>query len=149
MKRRLITCVIVMIGLVGIAQAVNPTDPFISITTTPSELELGTLPVVGTQDSSAELKVLVEANCIHGPITISATAFEGPNSRSISPKHIHVKSEATDGFVTMEKPVAISKPAEGTHEIVLKFRLQSIDGKLEPAGRYKGTFTFTIIPPLP
>lgn len=150
MKRRIITWTIVLFGLTGIAQAVRPVgeDPFVNITVTPSIFDLGTIPFVGTQDSSEVLRVKVDANCMHGPITLSATAFEGPRGGSISPKHIYVKSSATDGFETMEKPVSISKPEEGPHDILLKFRLHNMYDRIEPAGRYKGTFTFTIIPAL-
>ena len=149
MKRRLITWAIVLFGLAGIAQAVRPANPFVSITVKPSQLDLGTIPLVGTQDSSAVLRVKVDANCMHGPVTLSATAFEHPGGGSISPKHIYVKSSAMDEFETMEKPVAISKPEDGPHDIVLKFRLHNIYDRLEPTGRYKGTFTFTVTPPLP
>ena len=149
MKRRLITWSIVLFGLAGIAQAVRPANPFVSITVKPSQLDLGNIPLVGTHDPLAVLTVQVEANCPHGPVMVSATAFERQGGGSISPKHVYVKSPAMNGFITMGKPVSISKPEAGSHDIVLKFRLKNVFDKLEPAGRYKGKFTFTVTPPLP
>lgn len=151
MKRRLVIWTIILFCLAGIAQAVRPAgeEPFVNIAVTPSKLDLGTIPFVGSQDSSEVLKIKVDANCMHGPIILSATEFERSGGGSISPKHIYVKSSAKEGFEAMEKPVTISNPEEGPHEIFLKFRLHKMYDRIEPAGRYKGTFTFTIIPALP
>ena len=43
----------------------------------------------------------------------------------IPPQRISIKSPATNGFVSMEKPVAISKTEFGNHDIVLDFKVVS------------------------
>jgi hypothetical protein len=45
----------------------------------------------------------------------------------------------------MGKPVVISKPATGSHDIELDFKLQATH--FDYAGRYSGTIIFTIMPP--
>jgi hypothetical protein len=99
-----------------------------------------------TYDVPAALTVKVEANCMHGPIMISATKLKHRRGGSISPERLLVKTPATGGFVTMAKPVAISKPATGSHEIVLDLRVQT--QFLDPAGEYTGTLMLTIMPPV-
>jgi hypothetical protein len=44
----------------------------------------------------------------------------------------------------MAKPVLISKPEMGSHNIDLSFHLEI--NPFESAGRYEGTLTFTIMP---
>ncbi len=147
MKRLVITWVlaVTLFGLAGVAVAVRPADrPFINISTTPDELDLGTSPFPGIYDIPAALTVEVEANCLHGPIMVSATTLKHRFGGSISPKRIFVKTAATGGFVAMAKPVAISKPTAGSHKIVLDFRVQTEFGNL--AGKYAGTITVTVMP---
>jgi hypothetical protein len=147
MKRLVITWVLAatLFGLTGVAVAVRPADrPFINISTTPAELDLGTSPYPGIYDIPAALTVVVESNCVHGPIMISATKLRHRFGGSISPERILVKARTTGGFVAMARPVAISKPTAGSHRIVLDFRVQT-----EPrdyAGKYAGTITVTVMP---
>jgi hypothetical protein len=47
----------------------------------------------------------------------------------------------------MAKPVIISRPETGSHDIELDFRLGTFPS--DRAGRYQGTITFTIMPPPP
>jgi hypothetical protein len=83
---------------------------------------------------------------MHGPILISSTKLKRRQGGSISPERIFVKTPATNGFVPIAKPVAISKPAIGSHKIVLDFRVKT--QFLDPAGEYTGTVTLTITPPV-
>jgi hypothetical protein len=94
----------------------------------------------------AALTVEVDSNCFHGPIMITTTKLKRRQGGSISPERIFVKTPATSGFVTMAKPVAISKSAEGPHKIVLDFRVET--QFLDPAGEYTGTIMLTIMPPV-
>jgi hypothetical protein len=77
---------------------------------------------------------------------ISATKLKHSQGSSISPERIFVKSPATSGFVAMARPVTISKPTIGSHEIVLDLRVQT--QFLDPAGEYTGTLMLTIMPPV-
>ena len=148
MKRIVITWVLAigLFGLAGIAGAEQSDEPFVNVSTTPDRIDLGTAPFfTDTYDVPAALTVNIEANCMHGPIMISVTKLKRRRGGSISPERIFVKTPATGGFVTMARPVAISKPTIGPHKIVLDLRVQT--QFLDPAGEYTGTIMLTIMPP--
>lgn len=152
---------VVMFGVAGIAQAGS--KPFLNISATSDSLEFGKPTSFSEFDtyfgpgsvvfpsvhfmSSAALTVKVESNWLHGPIVASITALEHPISGSIPPERIFIKAPTTNGYVTMAKPVAISRPKIGSHNIELDFRLEVFPS--DHAGRYTGTITFTIMPPPP
>ena len=148
MMKRLVTTwalLVVLFGLAGVAEAVRPAaKDFISISV-PDTLELGMATHPGMHESAGAVTVAVEANCPHGPIFISTTKLRRRAGGLIPPDRIAVRTPATGGFVSMAKPVAISKPEKGPHKIVLDFRVQT--GFEDPAGRYVGTITFTVVPP--
>lgn len=147
MRRLVITCVLAigLFGLAGIAGAEQVDKPFLNVSTKPDKIDLGTASLFrDTLDVPAALTVLVESNCMHGPIMISATKLKRREGGSISPERIYVKSSATDGFVPIASPVAISKPEIGSHEIVLDLRVET--KFFDPAGEYSGTLMLTITP---
>jgi hypothetical protein len=94
--------------------------------------------------SSADLILNVASNCLHGPIMASITTLRHRWGKSITPDRVSIKSPITDGYVSMAKPVLISKPEMGSHDIDLSFRLEI--NPFEAAGRYEGALTFTIMP---
>lgn len=148
MKRLVITWVLaaVLFGLAGIAGAAQKDMPFVRVSATPDEVDLGTaLFFRDIYDVPAALTVNVEANCMHGPIMISATKLKHRQGDSISPDSIFVKTSETDGFVPMARPVAISKSTIGSHDIVLDLRVET--KSMRPAGEYTGTLMLTIMPP--
>jgi len=149
---------VLWLGVAGIVQA--DSDPFVSISATSNSLEFGTPTFVDPVSvpgsvlfpnihclAAAALTLKVESNCFHGPIIASITALEQHRGSSIPPERISVKSATTNGYVTMEKPVAVSKPEIGSHNIELDFQLEVLPH--DRAGRYIGTITFTIMPPPP
>lgn len=152
MKRLVITWALAVILFGSVTEAVQPAKqnqaakPFVSISTKQDKVDLGTILFPGIYDLPAALTLEVESNCMHGPITISSTELKRRNGNSISPEHISIKTPATGGFVTMEKPVVISKPTTGSHKIVLDLKVKT--ESINPAGEYAGTFTFTVMPPL-
>jgi len=152
---------VVMFGAAGIAQA--DSGPFVNVFATSNSLQYGapglfadgdthfgpgsvTFPTVH-YGSTASLTVKVESNCLHGPIVASITELKHRKGGSIPPERIFVKSPTTDGYVTMARPVVISRPETGSHDIELDFRLDILPS--DHAGRYTGTITFTIMPPPP
>jgi hypothetical protein len=148
MKRLLITwsLAIGLFGLAGFAEAVQDDKPFVNVYTTPDKVDLGTASLfTNTFEVPSALTVNVEANCFHGPIMISATKLTTHQGSSVSPERIFVKSSDTGGFVTMARPVAISKPTIGSHKIVLDLKVET--GLLYPAGEYTGTLMLTMMPP--
>jgi len=148
MKRLVITWSLaaILFGLAGVAGAEKIEKPFVFVSTSPDELDLGTAMLFREfYDVPAALTVDVESNCMHGPIMISTTKLKSRQGESISPERIFVKTPATNGFVTMARPVAISKPTAGSHKIVLNLRVDS--NFVKPAGEYTGTIILTIMPP--
>jgi hypothetical protein len=150
MKRILLTAWMVTaasIGFVAVADAVQPkAKPFIHVSTSPDRLNLGTASFAGAHQVPKALTVQVDSNCLHGPITLSATPLRHDMGVSIPPEHIFVRTKRTRGFVPLNKPVAISAPTAGSHRIVLDLQVQT--GFRNPAGKYRGTFTVTVMPPL-
>jgi len=151
MKKLVITLAttIVLFGWAGIAQTGHPVKPsagpFLNISTTPDELNLGIVLSPGIYDSKAELIVQVESNCLHGPIVASMTGLKRATGGVVPPERIFIKAPVTSGFVTMAKPVAISKPETGSHNVELNFRVQT--GYQDHQGKYTGTLTFMVMPP--
>jgi hypothetical protein len=148
MRRLVITWVLVIgfFGLAGIAGAEQTGPPFVNVYTTPDKIDLGTVPLFTDAFEVPEaLTINVESNCLHGPITISATRLKRPQGGSISPDNIFVRTPVTGGYVSMARPVTISRPMTGSHKIVLDLRVQA--QFLYPAGEYSGTLTLTIMPP--
>jgi hypothetical protein len=149
MKRLVITWVLAaaLFGLAGIAGAEQIDELFVNVSTTPDILDLGTASLfTDSYDVPGALTVKVDSNCFHGPIMISTTKLRHRQGGSISPDRIFVKTPETGGFITMARPVAISKSTEGPHIIVLDLRVQT-SGLLYPAGEYTGTITLTVMPP--
>jgi hypothetical protein len=144
MKRIIITWALT-VGLFGLAAITEADEPFVNISTTPDEVDLGTVPLTNIYDVPGALTVNVESNCVHGPIMISSTKLKRRQGGSISPERIFVKSPATNGFIAMARPVTISKPTIGSHTIVLDFRVEA--DFLYPAGEYSGTLMLTMMPP--
>jgi len=147
--RRLVITWVLTIGLFGpsgLAYAERIYPPFVNVYTTPDKIDLGIVTLF--QDSfevTEAFTVNVESNCMHGPIMISASKLKRPQGGSISPDNIFVRTPATNGYVAMARPVAISKPTKGSHKIVLDLKVQA--QFLYPAGEYSGTLTLTIMPP--
>ena len=148
MRRLVITWVLAigLFGLTGIAGAEQTDPPFVNVYTTPDKIDLGTVPLFKDAfEVPKAFTVNVESNCMHGPIMISATRLKRPQGGSISPDNIFVRTPATNGYVAMARPVAISESTKGSHKIVLDLRVNA--HFLYPAGEYSGTLTLTIMPP--
>jgi hypothetical protein len=127
-------------------QPANTDKPFLSVSTKPESLDLGMAPSIGPYQVDAAFTVEVDTNCALGPIYVSATPLKRENGGSIEPESIFVRTSATDGFVAMKKPVAISQPTTGSQKIVVDVKV--VTQALGPAGEYSGVFTFTIAPPV-
>jgi hypothetical protein len=150
--KSVVTWVFVSAALVGMAatvsavQPANGDKPFLVVSTTPDSLDLGTSPLSGSLQVDAAFTVNVDTNCSLGPIYVSATPLKHLNGASIEPENILIRTSATQGFVAMNKPVAISEPATGSNKIVVDVKV--ITKVIGPAGEYSGAFTFTIAPPV-
>jgi hypothetical protein len=154
MKKLVITLVmaIVLFGGSGIAEVQQhiivptPDEAFVNIVPLMSEFGLGTTSFPGVQVLDSALTIRVESNCLHGSILAATEGFRRPPSGFIPPQRISIKSQVTNGFVPMEKPVVISKTEFGNHDIVLNFKV--LTGVQDPEGRYTGTLILTLMPPI-
>jgi hypothetical protein len=138
--------ILALVSILFWSSAVAKADnPYIKITTTPKELDLGLMPYTGEHESSTKLIVRVESNYLHGPILVSLTKLRRLHGDTILPENISIKTPLSGGFVPMNKPITISKPTAGSHEIELHFKVKTSIKDL--AGKYQGELIFTIMPP--
>jgi hypothetical protein len=144
MKKLLITFSI-FIALFGSVETIRAEQPFVRISTTPGKLDLGTITFWSDGVSASTLTVNVVSNCIHGPIVASISPLKRNVNDMITPDRILVKTPATRGFVSMERPVSISETEEGSHDITMNFKIDTTIK--DRAGRYSGSLAFTIMPP--
>jgi hypothetical protein len=158
MKRRVIKIWLAAIILFAMPMIAQADAPFVNISPSSNSLKFGEPVFSGPSliapgaalyptifgTSSADMTLNVTSNCLHGPIMASITTLRHRMGKTITPDRISIQSPITDGFVSMAKPVLISKPVMGSHDIDLSFRLDI--NPFESAGRYEGTLTFTIMP---
>ena len=158
MNKLVTTCLIlaVLLGTAGIARA---DDPYVSISTTKDRLEFGMATFSELEPSlvngkalfpsilysaTASLTVRVDSNCLHGPVVASMSELRHTGGKIIPRERISISAPTTNGYVSMAKPVKISNPETGPHDIDLDFRVERLLN--DPAGKFSGTITFTIIP---
>jgi len=149
--KRLIVILILAAALYGspkVVHALGPdVPPYVSISVTPKILNLGTLPFASDfYESPGTLVLEVKSNCMHGHITASITELVHTSGCRIPPDRIYISTPATNGFVSMAKPVVISDPTEGSHNIKMDFQVCN-KFQIFHAGRYSGTLTFMVMPP--
>ena len=133
---------VALFATIGVVQA---DEPYVRISTDHKSLNLGTISFWDDGLSSEILTVIVESNCLHGPIVAAISELRRSGGSSITPDRIEVKTPATNGFVSMAQPVAISETTMGSHKIEMNFRIKTYIKDL--AGRYSGTLAFTVMPP--
>ena len=114
MKKLLITWAI-LIGFFGTVGVVRADEPYVRISTNQSRLDLGTFSFWDDGISPATLTVIVESNCLHGPIVAAITELKRLGGTSIPPERVSVKTPATNGYVSMAQPVAISETTMGSN----------------------------------
>ncbi len=132
---------IVLLGSFGIVRA---EQPFVRVSATPDKFDLGTVLFLD-EELPEVFKVKIESNCLHGPVVASVTPFKNRYGGTILPDRISIQTPTTKDFVPMIKPVVISEPAIGSHDILVKFKVQ-VDFNSH-AGKYSGTIVFTVMPP--
>jgi len=147
MKRIVLwTILVALTGSAGIASTAS-NKPFIRVSTTPDELDLGTaIFFAGIHEVPGALKVEVESNCLHGPILISTTPLERRGGGSIKREDIFVRIPAIGDYISLKKPVVIMPTSAGPREVILDFKVHA--GLDNPSGQYEGMITLTIVPPV-
>lgn len=119
--------------------------PTIRITTTPDRLDLGRSGFPGDYESTTTVTVNIESNCLHGPVIATISKLRNKGGATIEPRRVYVCGPETYGYVSMARPVVISRPAIGPHSVELSFKVNTKVN--DPAGSYEGAITFTIAPP--
>lgn len=134
--------VVILVAAAEKAEALPRVQRYVSVSVSPQQLDLGTVPQPGTYDSPADLTVHVAANCAHGGVVASATALQRAGGGVIPLARFFVKIPATGQYVAMTAPVAITGPMmPGVFDVVLKFRVETTLADIP--GEYAGTITLT------
>jgi len=156
--KRVMKTLLVAIILFAVPMIAQADEPFVKISPSSESVQFGEIEFTEPSliapgaalypttfgSASAALTLKVNSNCLHGPIMASVTTLRHRMGKTITPDRISIKAPITDGYVSMEKPVLISKPEMGSHDIDLSFQLKV--NPYEAAGKYKGTITFTVMP---
>ncbi len=93
------------------------------------------------------LTLKVNSNCFHGSILASMSSLKNRYGQEINQDRVYVKTSATGGFVSLVKPVVLSKPMFGSHDIKIDFLVKA-NSSFDRAGNYSGSIAFTILPPV-
>jgi hypothetical protein len=143
MKKVLVILVFSLVSLssVGIARAEGP---YVYAFVDQTEVNLGTILMWDTVIPDA-LTLKINSNCLHGPIVARISSLNSLRGGQILPDRIFIRTPYTGGFVSMCRPVAISEPALGSHDIVIDFKVKA-NGLNDLAGKYSGTIAFTVMP---
>lgn len=124
-------------------------EPYVRVHVTPRKLNLGHVRQPGLYDSPHILTVHVRANVDWGGVVASATSLERAEGGTIPPERISVSVRIPPTgpygpYVPMAPPpVAITEPmGPGVFNFKLKFQVETV--LQNPAGKYRGTFIFTV-----
>jgi hypothetical protein len=137
MKKLVIICAIsaVSIGLTTAAQAQPGPEPFVTISVTPSELDLGSASQYGQQTFNSTLRVHITANCPHS-IDASIGALANPNIGLIPKERTNVEM-----LPPLSSP---SGTPPGGVDVDLNLRFTIDIESSDPAGKYTGTLVLTV-----
>ena len=151
MKKLLIILIfcLVSLGSVTVVKAEDPfaytSESFMYLSIEARKVDLGSILAHDLTVTEA-LTVKVISNCFHGPVIAAMQdSLKNRYGNEIKPDRVFVRSDDTDGFVSLEKPVVISEADFGQHDIKLDFKVEA-DFMNDKTGRYKGTLAFTYLP---
>ena len=146
-RRLCLAAAVVALGAASpIARARPRIVPYVHVSVTPENLDLGSVAQPAVFHSPATLTVHVAANTAHRGVVVSMAApLSGPEGATIPLERIWVKIPVTGEFVALTEPVALTGPMNpGIVDLLIKFRVETL---LEnPPGKYTGTITFTVGP---
>ena len=145
MKKLLI---ILVLGLIcfnplGIAHS---EEPYVYLSFDQKEVRLGSY-LLWDKVIPEALTVKVNSNCFHGSVVASMSSLKNSIGGRIDQDRVYIKTTATGGFISLSRPVIISQPAFGSHDIQVDFMVKA-NGELKRAGKYSGVIAFTILPPV-
>ena len=139
---------IMLVGLISLNSTgiVNAEEPFVYISFEQKAVKLSSSLLWDSLIPEA-LTLKVHSNCFHGSIMASMSSLKNRTGQEINQDRDLVKTSDTSGFVSLDKPVKISKPMFGSHDIKIDFMVKA-NGQFDRAGKYSGTIAFTILPPV-
>lgn len=132
--------------LLSSAEIVSAEEPFVYISFKQEKVNLGSS-LLWDNIIPEALTLKVNSNCIHGPIVASMSSLKNKNSNVINQDRVFIKTLATNGFVSLIRPVIISRPKFGSHDIIIDFMVKA-NGEFDLAGTYSGSMAFTVLPPV-
>jgi len=145
MKKMLLITMVALISLcpIGISRA---EEPYVYLSFEQKAVGL-TSNLLSDSITPEALTLKVNSNCYHGSVVASMGSLKNRWGRKIDNDRVYIKTLATGSFVSLVKPVVISEPTFGSHEIVIDFLVKA-NGAFDRAGKYSGTIAFTILPPV-
>ena len=132
-------------AMAEIGNQMNPDASYVCISTTPNKIDFGTVLGFGDHDLDSVMTVNINSNCVHGSVIASFSPFKNSEGDTIKSNRMYVQSPMTDGYVSMARPVVISKQTEGNHSFDLSFKVKT--DLNDRCGKYEGSLTFTVVPP--
>ena len=145
MKRLLFVFVLVLVSI-STMEIARAAEPYVFLSVPQKKVNLGSVFMYDTIIPEA-MTLKVNSNCFHGPIIASISSLKNSLGKEIGQDSIFIKTPFTGDFISMSKPVVISEPASGSHDIVIDFKVQ-LNGVFYRAGRFNGTIAFTVMPPV-
>jgi len=120
-------------------------EPYAYISFEQKQVQLGSVLLWDTIIPEA-LTVKVKSNCFHGSVVASMSSLKNSIGGKINQDRVFIKTSDTGGFVSLARPVVVSMPTFGSHDINIDFMVKA-NGVLQRAGKYSGVIAFTILPP--
>ena len=143
MKRLLVNLVLglMLFGSTGVSRAVGP---YVYLSVPQEKVNLGTVFIYDSIIPKA-MTLKINSNCFHGSVIASIGSLKNSLGNEIMQDRISIKTPFTGDFISMSKPVVISGPAFGSHEVVIDFKVKA-NGANDRAGKYYGMIAFTVMP---
>jgi len=144
--KKLLFVIAVCFVLLSSVEIASAEEPFVYISFAQEKVTLGSNLLWDNVIPEA-LILKVNSNCFHGPVVASMSSLKTRSGSLINQDRVFIKTEATGGFFSMIRPVVISRPTFGSHDIIIDFLVKA-NGRFDPAGTYSGSMAFTILPPV-
>ncbi|MBN2590897.1 MAG: hypothetical protein JXA96_13615 [Sedimentisphaerales bacterium] len=139
---------IILVGLISLCsiEVAQAKQPFVYISFEQKAVKLSSSLIWDSVIPEA-LTLKVNSNCFHGSIVASMSSLKNKMGAEINQDRVFIKTLSTTGFVSLAKPVIVSEPAFGSHEIKIDFMVKA-NGEFDRAGKYSGAIAFTVLPPV-
>lgn len=145
--KKLLLIIVVCLASLGSNKVASAEEPYVYISFDRKEVKLGSN-LLWDNIIPEALTLKVNSNCFHGSIVASMeSSLRNKIGNKINQGRVFIKTTTTVGFVSLIRPVIISEPAYGSHDIKIDFLVKA-NGYFDRAGSYSGSIAFTVLPPV-